>query len=140
MPAHALTHRTRDALDNLETYLSGLNEAVQYCVAYLADEVTQVPSGIMGGIQAGSVPPDKIVVDPEPEAFLFGAPAVPNAGTLSLNLATGKLDANWNAGGTPFSLSGYVNLVESIEQPSDRFFFDIHKAGSGFYIFSTTNI
>ena len=49
MPAHALTHKTREALDNLEAYLAGLNEAVQYCVAYLADEVTQVPSGIMGG-------------------------------------------------------------------------------------------
>ena len=53
MITHTLSHETREALANLKAYLSAENEAVQYEFSYLADLVTQTPSVILGGIQAG---------------------------------------------------------------------------------------
>jgi hypothetical protein len=86
MTTHTLSHETRDALDNLKAYLSAGNEAVQYEFSYLADLVTQNPSVILGGIQAGGLPPDDIATDAAGEAFSVGPGAAgPFPASISLD-------------------------------------------------------
>ena len=86
MTTHTLSHETREALDNLKAYLSAGNEAVQYEFSYLADLVTHTPSVILGGIQAGGLPPDDVATDPAGEAFSVGRGAAgPFPASISLN-------------------------------------------------------
>lgn len=137
-----MSSQTRRALKVIHDYLAGQNEAVQYCLAYMADLVTQTSSGITGGIQAGNVPANGVVSDPAGTVFeLNAAPPGSPTGSLSLNLHTGQLTANWTVNGTTVGVSGAVRCVESISgPPSDRFLFVIEEPSSGFYLLSTTNI
>jgi len=136
-----MSSQTRHALKVIEEYLAGLNEAVQYCLAYMADLVTQTPSGIMGGIQAGSVPANHVVSDTDAEVFAVNATPSAAPGSLSLNLHSGELTANWTVNGTTIDVSGEVRCVESIAPPpSNRFLFVVEVPTSGFYVLNTTNI
>ncbi|MBV9416783.1 MAG: hypothetical protein JO363_17505 [Solirubrobacterales bacterium] len=137
-----MSSQTRHALKVIHDYLAGQNEAVQYCLEYMADLVTQTSSGIMGGIQAGNVPANDVVSDTAATVFeLNTAPSGSPAGSLSLNLHDGQLTANWTVNGTTVNVSGDVRCVESISgPPSDRFLFVIDEPSSGFYLLSTTNI
>jgi hypothetical protein len=142
MTAHTLSHETREALENLKAYLSAENEAVQYQFSYLADQVTQTPSVILGGIQAGGLPPDDIVTDPAGEAFSVGPGAAgPFPASISLNLDTGEFSSSWTVQSTMFSITGHVRCVEDVDAPpSDRFMFVIPQDDAGFYVLTTTNI
>jgi hypothetical protein len=136
-----LSSQTRHALKVIHDYLAGENEAVQYCLEYMADLVTQTSSGIMGGIQAGSVPANDVVSDNNATVFELNAtPSGSPAGSLSLNLHNGQLTADWTVDGTTVNVSGDVHCIESLTSPSERFLFVIAQPGSGFYVFSTTNI
>lgn len=136
-----MSSATRHALKVIRDYLAGENEAVQYCLEYMADLVTQSASGITGGIQAGSVPGDDVVEDPSAEVFELNATSPPSLpGSLSLNLKTGHVTASWQLNGVNVDVSGDVRCVESISGPSDRFLFVIPEPSSGFYVLSTTNI
>jgi len=137
-----LSHETRHALDVLRNYLAGENEAVQYSFSFLADLVTQIPSVMIGGIQAGFVPPDDVVSDPAGEVFaLDPAASGTSTGSLALNLATGELAATWSVLSTPFSITGQVRCVETMQPPpSARFLFVIHEPSAGFFTLATTNI
>ena len=134
----SLSHETRHALKVIHDYLAGENEAVQYCLQFMADQVTQTSSGIIGGIQAGSVPANDIVSDTNGEVFeLNSSPSGATPGSLSLNLDSGELSASWTVNGTTIE----VRCVEDIAAPpSDRFLFVIKEATSGFYVLTTTNI
>jgi hypothetical protein len=142
MTTHTLSHETREALDNLKAYLSAGNEAVQYEFSYLADLVTQAPSVILGGIQAGGLPPDGIAADPAGQAFSVGPGAAgPFPAEISLNLDTGEFTASWTIGPAASSITGYVRCVTDLDAPpSDRFMFVIPQEDAGFYALTTTNI
>jgi hypothetical protein len=136
----ALSSETRHALKVIHDYLAGANEAVQYCLAFMADQVTQTSSGLIGGIQAGNVPANHVVSDPAGEVFeLNSTPTGSPTGSLSLNLHDGALTANWSAGGATINVSGTVRCVESLSA-ANRFLFVVPQAGGGFYVLSTTNI
>ena len=136
-----MSSQTRHALKVIHDYLAGQNEAVQYCLEYMADLVTQTSSGIIGGIQAGSVPANNVVSDTGATVFELNAAATGSPpGSLSLNLHDGELTASWTANGTAINVSGAVRCVESIPQPGDRFLFVIEEPSSGFYVLTTTNI
>ena len=51
MPVSTQTHH---ALKVIRDYLEGENEAVQYELEFMADQVTQSSSGMIGGFQAGN--------------------------------------------------------------------------------------
>jgi hypothetical protein len=136
-----ISSETRHALKVIHDYLAGENEAVQYCLEYMADLVTRTSSGIMGGIQAGSVPSSDVVSDNDATVFELNAtPSGSPPGSLSLNLHTGKLTADWTVDGTTVNVSGDVRCIESLTSPSERFLFIVEEPGSGFYVLSTTNI
>ena len=137
-----MSSQTRHALKVIRNYLAGENEAVQYCLEFMANLVDQSSSGIIGGIQAGGVPPTDVVSDPNPEVFeLNSTPTGSPPGSLSLNLGDGQLTASWTVDGTTINVSGEVRCVESISgQPTDRFLFVIEEPASAFYVLSTTNI
>jgi hypothetical protein len=138
----ALSSQTRHALKAVRDYLEGQNEAVQYELEFMADQVSATSSGIIGGIQAGGVPSNHVVSDNSAEVFELNAtPSGSPTGTLSLNLHDGQLTASWPASGSTINVSGKVRCVESLSgQPSDRFLFLIEEPGSGFYVLTTTNI
>ncbi|MGI8572003.1 MAG: hypothetical protein ACR2L9_05155 [Solirubrobacteraceae bacterium] len=138
----SLSHETRHALKVIRDYLAGQNEAVQYCLQFMADLVSETSSGIMGGIQAGAVPANDIVSDTNAEVFeLNSSPSGATPGSLSLNLDNGELTASWTVNGTTINVSGEVRCVEEMAAPpTDRFLFVIKQATSGFYVFTTTNI
>ena len=136
-----MSTETRHALKVIHDYLAGQNEAVQYCLEYMADLVSQTSSGIMGGIQAGSVPANDVVSDNNATVFeLNTTPTGSPAGSLSLNLHTGQLTAGWTVDGTTVNVSGDVRCIETLTSPSDRFLFIVDEPGSGFYVLTTTNI
>jgi hypothetical protein len=136
-----LSSETRHALKVIHDYLAGENEAVQYCLEYMANLVDQSSSGIMGGIQAGSVPASDVVSDTNATVFELNAtPAASPPGSLSLNLHNGQLTATWTVDGTTINVSGDVRCIESLTSPSDRFLFVVEDPASGFYVLSTTNI
>ena len=136
-----LSSQTRHALKVIHDYLAGENEAVQYCFEYMADLVTQTSSGIMGGIEAGSVPANDVVSDNNATVFELNAtPSGSPPGSLSLNLHNGQLTADWTVDGTTINVSGDVKCIESLTSPSERFLFVVEHPGSGFYVLTTTNI
>jgi len=136
-----LSSQTRHALKVIHDYLAGENEAVQYCFEYMADLVTQTSSGIMGGIEAGSVPASDVVSDNNATVFELNAtPSGSPPGSLSLNLHNGQLTADWTVDGTTINVSGDVKCIESLTSPSERFLFVVEHPGSGFYVLTTTNI
>ena len=136
-----LSSQTRHALKVIHDYLAGENEAVQYCFEYMADLVTQTSSGIMGGIEAGSVPASDVVSDNNATVFELNAtPSGSSPGSLSLNLHNGQLTADWTVDGTTINVSGDVKCIESLTSPSERFLFVVEHPGSGFYVLTTTNI
>jgi hypothetical protein len=142
MSNHSLSHETREALGNIKAYLSGENEAVQYAFSFLADMVTQSPSVMLGGIPAGSVPPNGIVTDSNGKVFAID-PAITAtfAGSISLNLNTGEFQASWTIQQTTSSITGYVRSVEVLKAPpNDRFMFVIPQNNAGFFALTTTNI
>ena len=61
-----MSQQTRHALHLIRDYLAGPNEAVQYCLQFMADQVTQTSTGVLGGIQAGSVPALSLIHISEP--------------------------------------------------------------------------
>jgi hypothetical protein len=137
----ALSSETRHALKVIHDYLAGQNEAVQYCLAFMADQVTQSSSGLIGGIQAGSVPANHVVSDPSAEVFeLNSTPSGSPTGSLSLNLHNGALTADWSDSGSTINVSGTLRCVESLSGANDRFLFVVPETGGGFYVLSTTNI
>ena len=136
-----MSSQTRHALKVIHDYLAGENEAVQYCFEYMADLVTQTSSGIMGGIEAGSVPASDVVSDNNATVFELNAtPSGSPPGSLSLNLHNGQLTADWTVDGTTINVSGDVKCIESLTSPSERFLFVVEHPGSGFYVLTTTNI
>ena len=136
-----MSSQTRHALKVIHDYLAGENEAVQYCFEYMADLVTQTSSGIMGGIEAGSVPASDVVSDNNATVFELNAtPSGSSPGSLSLNLHNGQLTADWTVDGTTINASGDVKCIESLTSPSERFLFVVEHPGSGFYVLTTTNI
>lgn len=139
MPMSSQTHH---ALKVIRDYLEGQNEAVQYELEFMADQVTQSSSGIIGGFQAGNVPSNHVVTDNSPQVFeLNASPAGSPTGSVSLNLSDGQLTASWTYNGTTINVSGEVRFVESLSgHPSDRFLFVIEEPGKGFYVLTTTNI
>jgi hypothetical protein len=82
------------------------------------------------------------VSDPNATVFELNAtPSGPPFGSLTLNLHSGELTANWTANGTAIAVAGQVRCVESMSSPpTDRFLFVIEEPASGFYVLSTTNI
>ena len=137
-----MSNQTRHALKVIRTYLAGMNEAVQYCLEFMADQVTQTSSGVLGGIQAGSVPANNVVTDPTGAVFVQNSTATGSLiHPLSLNLATGQLTATWTVPGSTVNVSGHVRCVETLAAPpNDRFLFVIGHPGPGFYVVTTTNI
>jgi hypothetical protein len=137
-----MSSETRHALKVIRDYLEGLNEAVQYELEFMADQVTASSSGIIGGFQAGNVPPNHVVTDDGPEVFeLNASPTGSPTGSVSLNVADGHLTANWTYNGTTINVSGDVRCVESLSgPPSERFLFVVGEPGTGFYVLTTTNI
>ena len=137
----SLSSQTKHALKVLREYLEGNNEAVQYELEFMADQVSAASSGILGGFQAGAVPSNHVVTDSSAEVFELNGTPSGTPGSVSLNLETGKLTANWAPNGTAINVSGTVRCVESISgAPSDRFLFLIEEPNSGFYVMTTTNI
>ena len=142
MSNHTLSHETKEALGNIKAYLSGENEAVQYAFSFLADLVTQIPSVMLGGIPAGSLPANGVVTDPNGQVFAVD-PAVTGtfAGSISLNLNTGEVSATWTVQQSTSTITGYVRSVADLDAPpSDRFMFVIPQDDAGFYVLTTTNI
>jgi len=137
-----MSNQTRHALKVIRTYLAGMNEAVQYCLEFMADQVTETSSGVLGGIQAGSVPASNVVTDPTGNVFAQNSTATGSlVHPLSLNLTTGQLTAAWTVPGSTVNVSGHVRCVETLAAPpADRFLFVIGHPGSGFYVLTTTNI
>ena len=131
-----MSNETRHALKVIHDELAGENEAVQYCLAYMADLVTHPSSGITGGIQAGDVPANDVVSDSSAEVFEFNqSPPGSPTGSLSLDLKNGHVTASWPINGGNVGVSGDVRCIESISgPPTDRFLFIIEEPSSGFYV------
>jgi len=136
----ALSSETKHALKVINEYLAGANEATQYCLTFMADEVTQSSSGLLGGIAAGNVPANHVVSDTNGTVFELNVAAGGSPGSISLNLEDGALTASWTAGGGTVDVSGTVRCVEELSGGSGRFIFVIPETSSGFYVLSTTNI
>ena len=121
MSNHTLSHATREALDNISTYLSGQNEAVQYAFSFLADMVTQNPSVMLGGIPAGSLPANSVVTDPNGKVFAID-PAITGtfAGSISLNLKTGEFQASWTIQQTTSTITGYLQIRRKTQGTAQR--------------------
>jgi hypothetical protein len=110
-----MSNQTHHALKVIRDYLEGENEAVQYELEFMADQVSQTSSGIIGGFQAGNVPSNDVVTDNSPEVFeLNVSPTGSPAGSVSLNLNDGRLTASWTYNGTTIKVSGEVRCVESL--------------------------
>ena len=63
------------------------------------------------------------------------------AGSISLNLNTGELQASWTIQQTTSTITGYVRSVEHLAAPpNDRFLFVIPQDHAGFFVLTTTNI
>jgi len=137
-----MSSQTHHALKVIRDYLEGDNEAVQYELEFMADQVTQSSSGIIGGFQAGDVPSNDVVTDNSPQVFeLNASPTGSPTGSVSLDLKDGQLTATWTNSATTINVSGEVRCVESLSgHPSDRFLFVIEEPGTGFYVLTTTNI
>jgi hypothetical protein len=136
-----MSDETRHALGVIHDYLGGENEGVQYCLQYIADQVSQTSSGIMGGLEAGSLATNDLVLDDTATVFELNAVASGSPpGSLSLNLHTGQLTADWIVDGRTVSVSGDIRCIESLTGASDRFLFAVENPDSGFYVLSTTNI
>ena len=137
-----ISNQTHHALKVIRDYLEGENEAVQYELEFMADQVTQSSSGIIGGFQAGNVPSNDVVTDDSPQVFeLNASPTGSPTGSVSLDLNDGHLTASWTYNATTINLSGEVRCVESLSgHPSGRFLFVIEEPGTGFYVLTTTNI
>ena len=136
----SMSHETHHALKVIRDYLEGQNEAVQYELEFMADQVSQTSSGIIGGFQAGDVPSNDVVTDNGPQVFeLNASPTGSPTGSVSLNLNDGELKASWTFNGTTINVSGEVRCVESLSG-ADRFLFVIEEPGTGFYVLTTTNI
>jgi hypothetical protein len=136
-----MSNQTRHALKVIHDYLAGENEAVQYCLEYMADLVSHTSSGIIGAIQAGSLPTNDIVLDDDATVFeLNTTPAGSPPGSLSLNLHSGQLTADWIVDGRTVSVSGDLRCIETLTGSSDRFLFVVDEPSSGFYVLTTTNI
>lgn len=92
-----MSNQTRHALKVIREYLEGENEAVQYELEFMANQVTQSSSGIIGGFRAGNVPSSDVVTDSGPQVFeLNASPSGSPAGSVSLNLNDGQLTASWS--------------------------------------------
>ena len=139
---HEISDETREALGNLKTYLAGSNEAVQYAFSFLANLVTETPAVMIGGIPAGSLPPNEIVTDPNGSVFAVDSSVTGTfPGSITLNLRDGEFSATWTVQQTTSTISGYVRCVAEIDPPpSDRFMFVIPQDQAGFYVLTTTNI
>jgi len=138
---HELSTETKHALKTIRDYLAGENEAVQYSISFLADDVTTAPSMMIGGFQAGALPADDVVTDNEGEVFVMDpASSGTSTGTASMNVQTGEFSATWIAMGSAVVISGVVRCVEHIPTPEERYLFVIHEAGNGFFALTTTNI
>ena len=88
-----MSNETHHALKVIRDYLEGENEAVQYELEFMADQVTQSSSGMIGGFQAGNVPTNDVVTDNGPEVFeLNASPSGSPTGSVSLNLNDGEAD------------------------------------------------
>jgi hypothetical protein len=134
-----MSNQTHHALKVIRDYLEGENEAVQYELEHMADQVSQSSSGVIGGFQAGNLPSNDVVTDTAAQVFeLNTTPGGSPSGSVELNLNNGKLTATWTFDGTTVNVSGEVKCVESL--PNDRFLFTIEEPGSGFYVLTTTNI
>jgi hypothetical protein len=68
-----MSNQTHHALKVIRDYLEGENEAVQYELEFMADQVSQSSSGIIGGFQAGNVPSNDVVTDNSPQVFELNA-------------------------------------------------------------------
>lgn len=138
----SMSNQTHHALKVIRDYLEGQNEAVQYELEFMADQVSETSSGVIGGFQAGSVPANSVVTDSSPQVFeLNTSPTGSPSGSVSLNLHDGQLSASWTYNGTTINVSGEVRCVESLSgHPSERFLFVVEEPGSGFYVLTTTNI
>ena len=136
MPMSPQTHH---ALKVIRDYLEGQNEATQYELEFMGDQVSQSSSGILGGFQAGNVPANDVVSDTGPEVFALNATPTSPSGSVSLNLNNGELTATWTYNGTTINVSGEVRCVESASTPGDRFLFVIEDP-AGFYVMTTSNI
>ena len=134
-----LSSHTRSALDAIATYMAGPNEAVQYCLQFMADQLTDTSSGLLGGFQAGALPASHVITDTGAEVFKLnaGASGGPH-GTIALNVHTGHVDATWTVDSATIAVSNTVRWIASL--PSDRFLFFVGKVPSGFYMLTTTNI
>jgi hypothetical protein len=87
---------------------------VQYAFTFLADLVMQNPSMMIGGIAAGSVPPNDVVTDPDGPVFPVNPGTTgPFSGSVFLNLSTGRFTASWTIQQTTSSITGYVRCAET---------------------------
>ena len=134
-----LSSHTRSALNAIATYMAGQNEAVQYCLQFMADQVMNTSSGLLGGFQAGALPASHVITDTGAEVFKLNADAssAPH-GTIALNVHTGHLDATWTVDGATITVSSTVRWITSL--PSDKYLFFVGKVTSGFFVLTTTNI
>jgi hypothetical protein len=97
---------------------------------------------MIGGIPAGSLPPDEIVSDPNGSVFAVD-PSITGTftGSITLNLQSGEFSATWAVQQTTSTITGFVRCVEDIDPPpSDRFMFVVPQDHAGFYVLTTTNI
>ena len=134
-----LSSQTRGALNAIATYMAGQNEAVQYCLQFMADQVTDTSSGLLGGFQAGALPANHVITDTGAEPFKLNADASSGPrGSIALNLHTGHLDATWTVDGATITVANQVRWVASLL--GDKFLFLVGKTPSGFYLFTTTDI
>lgn len=115
---------------------------VQYAFTFLADLVMQNPSMMIGGIAAGSVPPNDVVTDPDGPVFPVNPGTTgPFSGSVFLNLSTGRFTASWTIQQTTSSITGYVRCAEDAgPPPGDRFMFVIPQDDAGFFVLTTTSI
>src|ERR1700756_4443962 len=95
-----ISNQTHHALKVLRDYLEGGNEAVQYELEFMADQVTQNSSGVIGGFQAGGVPPNDVGTDNSPQGFeLNASPTGSPRGSVLFHLNHGHLTASWHSNG-----------------------------------------
>jgi hypothetical protein len=102
----------------------------------------QLSSCPIGGIPAGSLPPDEIVSDPNGSVFAVD-PSITGTftGSITLNLQTGEFSATWAVQQATSTITGFVRCVEDTgPPPSDRFMFVVPQDHAGFYVLTTTNI
>lgn len=121
MPEHAVSHRTKEALDEIKNYTTGGNEPPAFTLSRLTDDM--FTDSFLGG---GAIinPSGNTLESEDSEGLMLAS----NGGaptrfpiSLSIDPATARASGQWTLpDGTAQSPSFHINYLETADRPEGR--------------------